>query len=126
MHSCVSSTRGCAPDPFVDAVKQFVLHDPLWLLALIILPLIVWLRARRRVSVLVVPFAAAWHRPSLASASRWPAGLAITGLALLIGALARPQRVEDKREVHQQGYDIMLAIDLSSSMLAEDFERDGG
>ena len=107
-------------------MKEFVLHDPLWLLAFAVLPLLVWLRARRRVSVLVVPFAAAWHRPSLTSASRWPAGLALTGLALLIGALARPQRVEDKREVNSQGYDIMLSIDLSSSMLAEDYERDGG
>src|SRR3954470_23596704 len=106
-------------------MKQFVLHDPLWLLALGVLPLIVCLRARRRVSVLVVPFAAAWHRPSLVSVSRWPAGLALAGLALLIGALARPQRVEDKREVHSQGYDIVLAIDLSSSMLAEDYEKGG-
>ena len=107
-------------------MKHFVLHDPLWLLALAALPFLIWLRSRRRVSVLVVPFAAAWHRPSLAAASRWPTGLAFTGLALIIGALARPQRVEDKREVHSQGYDIVLSIDLSSSMLAEDYEKDGG
>jgi Ca-activated chloride channel family protein len=44
---------------------------------------------------------------------------------LLIFALARPQIVEDKREVKQQGYDLMLAIDLSGSMYAEDYERDG-
>lgn len=106
-------------------MNDLVLHDPLWLLALATLPLIFWLRARRRVSVLVVPFAAAWHRPSLASFSRWPAGLAVTGLVLLVAALARPQRVEDKREVNSQGYDIMLAIDLSSSMLAEDYEKGG-
>lgn len=75
--------------------------------------------------MLLVPFAAAWHRPSLASLSRWPVGLALVGLALLIVALARPQRVEDKREVRSQGYDIMLAIDLSTSMYSEDFERNG-
>jgi Ca-activated chloride channel family protein len=51
--------------------------------------------------------------------------LALAGLVLLIGALARPQKVEDKREVKQQGYDLMLAIDLSGSMLAEDYERNG-
>jgi Ca-activated chloride channel family protein len=44
---------------------------------------------------------------------------------LLIVGLARPQIVEDKREVKQQGYDLMLAIDLSGSMLAEDYERGG-
>ena len=46
-------------------------------------------------------------------------------LWLLVVALARPQRVEDRREVKQQGYDLMLAIDLSGSMLAEDYERGG-
>ncbi|MBI5381279.1 MAG: VWA domain-containing protein [Opitutae bacterium] len=102
---------------------DLVLHDPLWLLALLVLPLIGWLRQRRRVRVLVVPFAAAWHRPSLAGFSRWPLGLAVTGLVLLIGALARPQRVEDKREVRSEGYDLILAIDLSGSMLSVDAPR---
>src|SRR4051812_12120175 len=104
---------------------HFTLHDPIWLLALAALPLVVWLRGRRRVPVLLVPFAAAWYRPSLAAPARWPVVLAFAGLALLIGALARPQRVEDKREVHSQGYDIMLAIDLSTSMRAEEYEKDG-
>lgn len=105
---------------------HLVFHDPLWLLALLALPLLFWLRGRRKVPVLLVPFAAAWYRPTLASVSRWPVVLALTGLALLIVALARPQRIEDKREVRTQGYDLMLAIDLSGSMLAEDYERDGG
>jgi Ca-activated chloride channel homolog len=104
---------------------RFVLHDPIWLVALLALPLLAWLRGRRRVPVLLVPFASAWHRPSLVSPSRWPVALAFLGLILLIGALARPQRVEDKREVRSEGYDIMLAIDLSTSMRAEDFEKDG-
>ena len=98
-------------------MKDYAFHDPLWLLALLILPLLNWVRGRRGAPVLVVPFAAAWHRPSLILTSRWPAALALTGLILLIGALARPQIVEDKREVKQQGYDLMLAIDLSGSML---------
>lgn len=106
-------------------MNNFVFKDPLWLLALIALAGVWWLRGRRRVPVLLVPFSAAWYRPSLASASRWPSALATLGLALLIVALARPQRIEDKREVHSQGYDIMLCVDLSGSMLAEDYERDG-
>ena len=106
-------------------MSHFALRDPIWLLALVALPLILWLRGRRRVPVLLVPFAASWHRASLAAPSRWPVALALLGLTLLIGALARPQRVEDKREVRSEGYDIMLAIDLSTSMRAEDFEKDG-
>ncbi len=99
--------------------------EPVWLLALLLLPALVWLRGRRRVPVLLVPFAAAWHRASLAALSRWPVGLAVAGLALLTVALARPQQVQDKREVRSQGYDIMLCIDLSGSMLSEDYERGG-
>ncbi|MFZ9838258.1 MAG: VWA domain-containing protein [Opitutaceae bacterium] len=106
-------------------MDRLTLQDPLWLLALLALPLVVWLRGRRRVPVLLVPFAAAWHRPSLASPGRWPAALVLGGLALLVVALARPQRVEDRREVRSEGYDIVLAIDLSTSMRAEDFEKDG-
>lgn len=106
-------------------MSQLIFKDPLWLLALLALPLIAWLRGRRRVPVLLVPFAAAWHRPSLAAPSRWPVLLAFAGLALLVASLARPQRVEDKREVRSEGYDIMLAIDLSTSMRAEDYEQGG-
>lgn len=100
-------------------------HDPWWLLALLALAALALLRRRRRTPVLVVPFAAAWHRPGPSSVASWPELAAYGGLALLIGALARPQVVDEKHETRQQGYDIVLAIDLSGSMRAEDFERDG-
>ena len=106
-------------------LTNYTLHDPLWLLALIVLPLIMWVRGRRGAPVLVVPFASAWHKPSIIPTSRWAVSFALIGLFLLIVALSRPQSVEDKREVKQQGYDLMLAIDLSGSMNAEDYERDG-
>jgi Ca-activated chloride channel family protein len=106
-------------------MNNVILHDPLWLFALLLIPLALWLRGRRAVPVLLVPFAAAWHRPSAASPSRWRAWLAALALALLAAALARPQRVEDKIVEKTEGYDLVLAIDLSGSMLAEDFERDG-
>jgi Ca-activated chloride channel homolog len=106
------------------AAANIRLADPLWLVALLAIPLAVWLRGRARVPVLLVPFAAAWHRSSIA-ASHWTAGIAVAGLVLVVGALARPQRIEDKREVRSQGYDIMLAVDLSGSMLSEDYEKDG-
>ena len=99
------------------------LQDPLWLLALLLIPFAIWLRSRRAVPVLLIPFAAAWHRPSLTAPSRLSAILAVLGLIAI--ALARPQKVEDKREIRSQGYDIILSIDLSSSMYAEDYERGG-
>ena len=42
-------------------------------------------------------------------------------LALMIVALARPQKVWEKEKVTSEGVDIVLALDVSSSMLAQDF-----
>jgi Ca-activated chloride channel family protein len=114
-----------APFLLSDAAPGFRLADPMWFLAAAAIPAVVWLRGRARVPVLLVPFAAAWHRASLSAASNWTSICAVAGLALVIGALARPQRVETRRDVRSQGYDIMLAIDLSGSMLSEDYVRDG-
>ncbi len=106
-------------------MHDIVFHDEPWLLALLLIPLVLWLRGRRSVPVLLVPFAAMWHRPSAVAPARWRTLLATLALSLFVLALARPQRIEDKREIHSQGYDIMLCIDLSGSMLAEDYEKDG-
>jgi Ca-activated chloride channel homolog len=46
--------------------------------------------------------------------------LLILAIALLIVALARPQHGFDLEEVQQRGLDIVVAIDTSKSMLAED------
>lgn len=43
-------------------------------------------------------------------------------LALLILALARPQSSSRERDVNVEGIDIMIALDISGSMLAEDFK----
>ncbi len=40
----------------------------------------------------------------------------------LVTAMARPQEVRKEEEVEAEGIDIMLALDLSSSMLAQDFK----
>ena len=104
---------------------DWTIHDPLWLAAWLVIPIIAWLRTRRGSPVLVVPFSASWFRPGFATGSRWPAVAAALGLALLVFALARPQKIEDRREDRKEGYDLMLAIDLSGSMLAEDYERSG-
>lgn len=48
--------------------------------------------------------------------------LFLAGLSLVIIALARPQIGSKLKEVEREGIEIMLAIDVSNSMLAEDFE----
>ena len=50
--------------------------------------------------------------------------LRLLGLLFLVLSLARPQLSLKEEKVNAEGIDIMLAIDLSSSMLAKDFEPD--
>lgn len=50
--------------------------------------------------------------------------LRVAVLSLLIVILARPQLVNQESVSKQQGIDIMLALDVSSSMMAEDFLPD--
>ncbi|MGH7510562.1 MAG: VWA domain-containing protein [Gemmatimonadales bacterium] len=49
-------------------------------------------------------------------------GLRFSGLTLLVLALARPQLPHDVREVRMRSRNIMVALDISSSMKAGDFQ----
>jgi len=56
-----------------------------------------------------------WHAPTV---------LRSTSLALVAIALVQPVRVWERVESEREGVAIMLAVDISSSMLAEDFRPD--
>ena len=53
-----------------------------------------------------------------------PFVLRVAAVVLMIVALARPQDVEEQSRTNAEVIDIMLAIDISSSMLARDFQPD--
>lgn len=53
-----------------------------------------------------------------------PIILRVVAIALMIVAIARPQTIEESRTSSSEGIDIMMAIDVSGSMLARDFEPD--
>jgi len=98
-------------------------REPLWLVLLLLLPLAAWLRHRRGIPALVVPGADEWHAPGPTVSTWWPTACAYLGSALLICALARPQALVPQEDNKKRGYDFMIAIDLSTSMYAEDFQR---
>ncbi len=50
-----------------------------------------------------------------------PLAMRMLALAAIITALARPQSHNDERNVEGEGIDIVLCIDVSGSMLAQDF-----
>jgi Ca-activated chloride channel family protein len=109
----------------MNTIAGWTLANPAWLLLLLALPAITWLRARRGQPVFVIPYVTRWSGRDAIPRSRLPVVLVTVALVLLAIALARPQRIEAQKLVHQKGYDIMLAIDLSGSMLAEDYESGG-
>ncbi len=53
---------------------------------------------------------------------KWKAALAITTLLLMILALVRPQYSTKFEEVRREGIDLIIALDTSNSMLAEDIK----
>ena len=53
-----------------------------------------------------------------------PAMLRVCALVLLIVAAARPQTIEHNAKTETEGIDIVLAMDVSTSMLARDFNPD--
>lgn len=53
---------------------------------------------------------------------RWQKALSLLALSLFIFALARPQWGREVREIKQEGLQVMIALDVSQSMLAEDIK----
>jgi Ca-activated chloride channel family protein len=63
------------------------------------------------------------RRPSLFRFLSWGKWLFfMLALLLLIIALARPQAISEEKKISKNGVDILIALDVSESMLAEDLE----
>ena len=97
----------------------------LWLLALVPLAagFFVWALRQRRAAL--ERFAEARLLAALAPdlderRQRWRAAVLVGALALLAAALAGPKWGFHWEQVHRQGVDIVVALDTSRSMLAED------
>ena len=100
---------------------------PWALLGLAAAPLAAWLllRRRQRLPRLVLPTVAAARglRPSLWARLWWlPGALAIAALVLTAAGLSGPRlRGAQRQDLSVEGIDIVVAFDLSTSMLAADF-----
>ncbi len=104
-------------------------HDPWALLLLVFVPLLA--RGRRRPAPPALPYpvldAVRAVGPGRRARWRWVlTALRAAALVLLVIALARPQLGRADARVRSEGIDIMLAVDVSGSMLAEDFQLEGG
>ena len=98
--------------------------EPLWLLLLVLPVLWLWWRRRRRPGAILFSRVDLLSRgPSL---GRWTArALVLARVAAMCGiaiALARPRSGARVEQVSGDGISIIIAFDISSSMLAEDFQ----
>ena len=103
--------------------------NPAYLHLLWSIPLLIaweiWRERDKKATVLFPSFA---ELPKQKSVSVWtrhlPLIFRLLAIAFLIVALARPQSFSKEQTSTTEGIDIMLSLDVSSSMLARDFEPD--
>jgi len=105
-----------------------ILANPYYLyLLLLIIPAIVWyvLKRKKRYATLQVSnsFAFEGIKPSWKDRlQHLPFILKMLAFVMLVVALARPQSTNSWQNVSTEGIDIVVAIDISSSMLSEDLK----
>ena len=102
--------------------------DPLFFLLLVLVPLLVYRHFRRQHGAVrfssidnlkrIGPSWTLWARHGLLL-------LRCVTVILLVIALARPQKGRQETKIITEGIDIILAVDVSGSMMAEDFQIGG-
>ena len=101
----------------------------LWLLALPVLLVLhyLWMELSGRRPHMRVSASAPWLS-SGSSVLAWlrhiPFALRIAAISLIIVAIARPRSSSETEKIDTEGIDIVFAMDVSTSMLARDFEPD--
>ena len=109
--------------------KNIEFANPEFLLLLLLLPLIAWwYRGKYKMHYAPITMS---NLTMFTGNSSWRGRMrfllpVLRGLAfmVLIVAFARPQALLREDDIQADGIDIMLTLDLSSSMLAQDFEPD--
>jgi Ca-activated chloride channel family protein len=101
----------------------------LWLLAVPVLLLLhyIWMELRGRKPHMRVSTSAPWMASGmtpLAVLRHLPFALRTAALVLIIVAIARPRSSSEVEKIDTEGIDIVLAMDVSTSMLARDFKPD--
>jgi Ca-activated chloride channel family protein len=104
--------------------NTFQFARPYVLVLLVLLPIWWYMRARRRPPAITFPFAEVLARGPKSGMFVPKLLFCLHNLVLigLIFALARPRERGHVENISSEGINIVLTIDLSSSMLAEDFQ----
>lgn len=107
---------------------QFASPHYLWLLTLLapMTAYYVWRTMQGGAAIRISTVAGVLHAPKTVRhyLRHLPFALRAAAFVLLVVALARPQDIEQNVRTNTEGIDIVLAIDVSASMLARDFRPD--
>ncbi|MGB5106652.1 MAG: VWA domain-containing protein [Candidatus Zixiibacteriota bacterium] len=100
--------------------------DPIYLWLLLALPIVAYLMFRRRRESAIkfsdITLLRNVRKSGRVKNRKILQALRLLALAALIIAMARPQAGKKTTEISSEGIDIMLALDISGSMKAEDFK----
>ncbi len=107
------------------------LANPLYLLLGLSAGLIIWLfiwRMQHKVNRVIFPALDILKGLSRGRSKDWlrymPLALKSAAIVLIAIALARPQSISSGQDVWSEGIDIVIVLDISGSMLAQDFHPD--
>jgi len=109
--------------------ENFLFGEPAWAVLLILLPLLALVRKKRGNGIRpAIRFPTISQLPNTFSrkTKKWiwlPSLLRTLALICMIAALCRPQLDKSTRTVFSSGVDVVLAVDLSASMLALDMSE---
>lgn len=103
--------------------------QPYYLLLLLVLPLLAWLKGKRGEPPAFIYSSVQLVRGILnlsqSRAGGFLSALRWLTLGLFIIALAQPRLTKSETKVKASGVDIVVALDMSGSMISEDFEVNG-
>ena len=99
-------------------------YPAFFLLLLLLPPIFLWAKRREKLEFAFSSFELLKDRPKTTRMFLFEALPFLHALVffLVITALARPSSISSDREYQTHGVDIMIALDISGSMLAEDFQ----
>ena len=109
----------------VSELQNFQFGEPLWLLLLILIPLLLWIQKRKLKSIPSIRFSCIDYALNQKKQGKvkylWITSfLRYCAIFFLIVSISKPQLDQSTESIKSSGIDIVLAIDLSASMLALD------
>jgi Ca-activated chloride channel family protein len=107
------------------SLKEVSFDQPYWLILLLLIPLVTWITNRKLRKKPTIRYSSIEKFRTINGTWKvkfyWLPQLAFhSGLLLAIVSLARPQLDKSSQSIVSSGVDIVLAVDLSASMLALD------